>query len=302
MKQFILLITILIFAGQGSTAQKIRFTDTTNIWHVKRYTMATYPNGSNTTWEYGDTVSIDSLLYYKLNGYLIREDSNKVYVKAVTSSPNIDTTEQVVYNYNLNIGDTIKLTYYLNDTTRHYVNKIDSVLINNIYHRMWDIQPVPGNRLGDYNYTVIEGIGSVKGPLYPLNPVGFEQAYQLFCFKNQNSIITVPNNNAIPNPFGGDYLNPGKCALAVNQITALKSTPVVYPHPANQSSVITLPYNINSGILVVYNGMGQVVSTISINNAAKIDVKALNLQSGLYYYRITYNNSAASWQGKLLYE
>ncbi len=301
MKQLCLLIIILL-AAPVADGQKIRFTTTNNNWLVNQYTIN--PIISTKGWGYVDTVFIDTLKYYSLNNTaLIREDSvnDIIYTRALNTPPNTDTSEQILYNYNLNVGDTITFWKQNKDTNRHYVSKIDSVVINGVFHKLWEYQPLPNNPVGQYSYVVIEGIGSMGGPLYPLNPVGFEQHYRLVCFTKNGSFVTVPDNDSIPCPYGGDYLSLSTCLLDVEDNVAAKKSAIISPHPAHSSSVISLPYNLQNGELIIYNTLGQPVRQVSFNNTSKLTIGQLP-GAGMYYYRINDKTNGNAWQGKVVYE
>lgn len=302
MKQLCLLFLILLPA-LGVDGQKIRFTDTTNRWDVQH---TQWGNLAGTFWEwrYSDTITIDTFKYFELGDKLIREDTinERFYVRAKTNSPYIDTLEQVLYDFNLKTGDTIIRWKQKQDTNRHYVAKIDSVLINGVYHKLWQFDPLPNNPVGQYSYIVIEGIGSMGGPLYPLNPVGFEQHYRLTCFKNSGSIITVPTNNSIPSPYNQQhFLSLSTCLLAgVDDAKTNTLSITISPHPANTSSVITLPYALQRGELTIYNTMGQTMRQVSLSNTAKVSIGQLP-NAGVYYYYISDKTNGQLWQGKLVY-
>lgn len=301
MKQLCLLFLILL-SVLGADGQKIRFTAINNNWLVNQYTIN--PIISTMGWGYVDTVFVDTLKYYKLNHVLVREDtvSNRIYTREQVSTPYVDTFEQVLYDFNLKVGDTIELWKQKSDTNRHFVAKVDSVVINGVYHKLWQYDPLPNNPVGQYSYIVIEGIGSMGGPLYPLNPVGFEQHYRLVCFTKNGSLVTVPDNDSIPCPYGGDYLSLNTCLLDIeDKVSAKQSAVVISPHPANSSSVITLPYTLQSGELTIYNTMGQTVRQVSFSNAAKVSI-GQSPNAGMYYYKVSDKMNGKVWQGKVVYE
>lgn len=300
MKQLCLLIIILLAAPRAD-GQKIRFTTTNNNWLVNQYTIN--PIISTMGWGYVDTVFVDTLKYYKLNHVLVREDtvSNRIYTREQVSTPYVDTFEQVLYDFNLKVGDTIELWKQKSDTNRHFVAKVDSVVINGVYHKLWQYDPLPNNPVGQYSYIVIEGIGSMGGPLYPLNPVGFEQHYRLVCFTKNGSLVTVPDNDSIPCPYGGNYLSLSTCLLDVEDNVAAKKSVVISPHPANASSVITLPYTLQKGELIIYNTLGQIIRQVLINKTSKVILGQLP-GAGMYYYRVNDKLNGKGWQEKVVYE
>ncbi|MFH0865220.1 MAG: hypothetical protein V1904_03440, partial [Bacteroidota bacterium] len=149
----------------------------------------------------GDTV-INGItyhkIYYSLDLYygspnetlhcFLREDTTKkVFLKYPTSS-GVDTTEFMLYNFNLNVGDTvtIKLFYPTDSLFKLIVVHIDSTLLLTGYRRfiglgaltlMWD-----GGC--DNSIAWVEGMGCTYSQLYNEIPQGgcWEQGYDLTCF------------------------------------------------------------------------------------------------------------------------
>lgn len=293
MKQFILFITILIFAGQAATAQKIRFTDSGNVWHEL---FAGRGTGGIRMYEILQEGMINGMLY-KATNFPKHVNSTVPFVREDTITKQVfiltDTTEYLLYDFSLNVGDTM---YY--PQGKHFVERIDSVLIDSISYKVSYFSP---ENFG-WEYAVIENIGCIDGLLFPFFNYNLVNGYyQMACFHNAGNKPVFSSPIAYGNQ-ADNFNNTDSCYVSIADISNNNQNLTIAPHPANWSSVITLPYRINNGTIVVYNGIGQVVSTVSIHNVAKIDVKALNLLSGLYYYRITDNNNAATWQGKLLYE
>ena len=71
-----------------------------------------------------------------------------------------DTVDQLLYDYTLKIGDTLNTIY-----TRHYVNDLDSVVINSAQHYVWHFVPAVYTTIGSLHvadYYIIEGIGCLE--------------------------------------------------------------------------------------------------------------------------------------------
>lgn len=301
----ILYAILLLSLFQVSTsAQKIYFTDTTNEWYVKQKTHAPSSQWQNFIFNYKKgSVIINGKTYWDVGLAHIREDTlnEKIYVVHKAISVNIDTSEQVLYDYNLKIGDTIRKTYRIGDTSKHYVLSIDSILIQGVYHKIWDIQGAPGGNSSGYSYKVIEGIGSTSGPLYPLNPTGFEHYYDLYCFHNDGNIITVPNNATIWLPRNGDFLSPGTCLTSVNDFAANNNTIYISPHPANSNSIIKLPFTIYEGELAIYNSVGQLIWRDGFTGVTEMSLANMINIPGTYIYRIT-DKSGQVYRGRFIYQ
>ena len=311
MKHLFLFTIIILFTYQ-TKAQKISFTDTTNEWYYatgyhtvkpKRGYVIHYYN-----YNYKGDSSLNNKNYKKLCGgispiALVRFDSsdNKVYVIVDSNK------ERTLYDYNLKLGDTIKSAYQLRCETNgkiqyieHFVRKIDSVLLNNVYHKRMSLSMA---NQGDYNtcfardYDVIEGIGCTFGILFPLYgiiipaPTYSNIQIGLNCFKNNGK---APTSTGISFICNDTTLNITKTFIQ-NEIT-------LYPQPAHSSFTIELPNKINSGALNLYNNIGQRLYQKTITNQNEIRVTNLDLPSGIYYYNIQNNSRQNQYRGKLLIE
>ncbi len=251
-----LLVLVFVLSCGLSFGQKIRFCDSTNVWHGFEYDLANVPYYSYAfTWQYtGDTV-VSGTIYHKLTynavpgAVLVREDiaAGKVY---------IDT--QVLYDYTLAIGDT----FFFAGTRPHVVTAKDSVIINGVYHRTWHLErstdtPVTGFKTAPYD--VVEGIGCLNSPLFPTDPSHFESSTSLTCF---NSNGTTPS---LSYKVAGYFDNSTSCSLTfgagIKQLSHPKGTVTVYPNPIDNTTKIIFLNNISSGKLIILNSMARQFST-----------------------------------------
>lgn len=109
------------------------------------------------------------------NSYVgaLREDAGqkKVYIVQADSA-----SEQLLYDFNLNVGDTVK--GYFNYSPPLIVTSIDSVLVGVAYRKNWNLNQQP--------MSIIEGIG-----LTPdfLKIPWWEAAVALNCFSENNQTL-----------------------------------------------------------------------------------------------------------------
>ncbi len=141
----------------------------------------------------GDTL-IDHVTYKKLHipfvlsitndsstnvspGYkgAFRQDTVNKKVYFVDPSSN---TERVLYDFNLEIGDTIHSPHGYD-----IVLDIDSILMGDTYRKRWIVNQA-------YHISIIEGLGSTYGLIvnYPGDYVGFPD-YSLICFSKNNTTL-----------------------------------------------------------------------------------------------------------------
>ncbi len=293
MKQLFLLFLILL-SGMGVDGQKIRFTDTSNVWY-ERFSDE-HKFGMTKVQITYDTM-INNIVYYRLPGLgFVREDTVTKTVVRITNSG-----EMIVYDFSLEAGDTL---YYPYTKEHHFVQYIDSVQIDSFWYKVFyfEIIEVIHGTPSKY-YSVIENIGCTEGLNLPWLPYRAERGgYWLNCFYNNgrkpkfNKTIQVGHTN---------FDNTDTCYVfsqnvSVNDIPDLQQPIAIFPHPANATSVISLPYTLQSGELTIYNTMGQTIRQVSFSNTAKVSIGQLP-NAGMYYYRINDKSNGQLWQGKLVY-
>lgn len=115
-----------------SYGQMLRFTESTNKWVEFHWEGPSYPIYYNS-----DTI-IGGFTYQKTSHlYCVREDTvvKKVYARLMQATSFTDTTEHVLYDYNLQLGDTV--TDFVDTfSLKRYVCEIDSFNYNNTWYKM----------------------------------------------------------------------------------------------------------------------------------------------------------------------
>src|SRR3990170_4659238 len=94
---------------------------------------------------------------------VLRQDTLKKKIYAIEKD---STNEKILYDFNLNIGDTVLsfLVFQNNNCDIVTINNIDSLLINEIYHKEFF---TIGCYFPNTDYSFIEGIGGSTGLLAP---------------------------------------------------------------------------------------------------------------------------------------
>ncbi len=253
---------------------------------------------------YGDTV-INGLIYHKLYqvggfsgtsqgggtlyhsmGYYgaIREDTMRHIYFLSSSAGNKDS---LLYDFNLKVGDTLRqynspgLFSNGNSNEANYVYQIDSVLIEGSIRRQFVIASNFGNNQIYQVADIIEGIGSTTGLVEPID-LPFEYSSALICFR-QNGYTVIS---------GSSYFAQDTCIvygpLGVNNITNAPPMFIIYPNPANTSVELTFQLQNKNSVLSLYNTMGQLVKTQTINgNEKSITEDVSALPNGIYYYTLS---------------
>jgi hypothetical protein len=289
---FFLSLCLLTFkVGKSQTNVYHPFPDSAAMWNVHFLNFCFGP----TTEEFhsilitGDTI-INSQTYHKLNipaiqvltnscsiyttlGYngAIREDSaNKtVYIMAPSS-----TTEEVLYDFNLQVGDTVRGYFYNTISGNHeVVQSIDSVLVGGNYRKRWNINP-------NYQVQFIEGVGSTYGLIETL-PGGFVTdlpAISVICF-SENNMTLYPNNL-------------GNCNLITSMESPENNPGIskIFPNPFSDETTIYADHILSNATLTIYNTQGQVVKQIENITGRTITLNRDNLSSGFYFIHLIESN------------
>ncbi len=262
---------MLVVSAQQVAAQKLRITDTLNTWQ-------TY--GNNTECFYEGIVSLshtDSIIsgrsyrytkYYTIHAsgcfpglvgsvcanVFIREDTAAGLVYALRLGT--DTAEQVLYNYNLGLGDTIRHHYPTMDITDSVV-ALDSVLIHGIYHRRFDFMGTGGG--WGRVYSVIEGIGCTNNPVFPAYfDMCFEYSEYVRCYMHDTEAPVFPMRQymCMYTPTSPDYIN---CSsMAAGSISHYSAPLTITPNPANDHFTISGDLLRNT-MATIYDATGRIV-------------------------------------------
>ncbi len=281
---FLLAFAMLIITNT-SFAQKIRFTDSTNSWFSSLHG-AFDPYGGNRTALYDTATVMHGNTYRRIKyigygysagtGLVIREDTatKMVYYRTLPSWGG-DTVEHVLYNYNLNIGDTIQYLDWGSISHVDSVIAIDSILINGVYHKWFDFK----NKVGSEHraYTVIEGVGCTNNPVYPAFGVCFEYFEALWCFR-QNSITPAfgIRRNDCYNSSGAVLQN---CStMDVSKAPPTLTSTTIHPNPASTELNISTASTAN---ITIYDLAGRcILNTQTIKQSTTINTSSWH--NGLY--------------------
>ncbi len=296
----ILLFTISFFAFLlNAFSQKIHFSDSSNHWH----TVFTDNLGHSYHFDYyyGNDTVINGKVYRLLNNtnfdipgvFAIREDTvnNIVYQFEVS----VDTVERVLYNYNLHLGDTISLpSRVLSPTTyTDSVAKIDSTLINGVYHKIFYLMDYR-NINAVHSYVYMEGIGCLNSPLYPPTSTCFETSEVLLCFRQDASYpsFLVPFLFCFSSVSDvvDTFVNLSSCIGFPNGVanTVKGNNVSVLPNPALGFIVAKTRDNWGQGcVFSVFDITGRCVYKASLEaNKNETEINTSNWRPGVYLINI----------------
>jgi hypothetical protein len=243
----------------------------------------------------GDT-TIGSTIFSVLDAEyalcLVREDTvaGKVFVRYIPGAygGSNDTVEQVLYDYNLRIGDT---TFHSVDgvTYFHVVSSLDSILIQGVYHKIWRLEGYT------FPYTVIEGIGCTTYPTFPIVLHQFERSDMLTCYANKYGQPLI-------SPAVSMFDNSTSCKLDISPVRSDKRDAKVIPNPVGRGSKIVMPYCVQSGFFDIVDDMGKHIAAQAINDQSEILIDDKVILPGIYFYRVIDNGSAEVFTGKFVRE
>ena len=321
MKIYVAVLVFLVLSSIGTKAQKIHFTDETNVWRgVHIDGSSGNPNiilTSGYTFRYLRDTILQNTRYHVIGSTAtaaIREDTllGKVYFRFITQrirDYEADTGEHVLYDYNLQVGDTFRTD---NAMGAFYavVNAMDSTLIAGNYYKIWHFSnthsPTYGNlALG----TIVEGIGSVGYPLWPVSFIDFEDAFQLHCFSNAGSQPSI--NPAIRLPFYASSTNWGppttdyfnnttSCTLDVNEFGHHKSIGI-FPNPGGKEIVFETVPALNGGTMIIYNSTGQIMVKADLKDVTVINVGQWLDIPGVYFCDVRDSKFSHIYSGSFIF-
>lgn len=231
---------------------------------------------------YGDT-TINTQLYNKI--YLIENDSilninNMTYFAAIRENSTrqvfVKLTDYIdeilIYDFSLNIGDTIHSNSpngYLSLLTCT-ISDIDTIELENYqFRRRFRI-----NGTGEY---WIEGIGSKGGLLYPISEYLAGTTNSLLCLKQNDTSIYINNPEC------------DKCfcslATAIPNLATKNNSLKIYPNPGTSEIFIEPPFEQGLSTIYIYNSDGNLIKAINASSfPLKLKIKDLPL--GIYFIQV----------------
>ncbi len=283
---------LLQFNVQAQTY--VPFPDSNAVWDV--YTVSD-PDAYNSAFykylTFGDTV-INGLEYTKLykmilNKYCNTCPTDTLYVGAYRNDiPNKivyflqDSIEKILYNFSLNVGDTIPTTYYIE--THGYIMTvcdIDSIQLENGEYRKQFTYEFPV-QLETCDFPVVEGSGSLLGLLETMS-FG-EDAFQtvLVCNHVNDSLLFMSE-------WWEDCKSPeDTCIVGIAESNAPVSNGIeISPNPVKNRSHIRFinPKQIKGNYtLTLYNLVGVRVKTYSNIGNDNLVIDKNDYEAGVYIF------------------
>ena len=270
-----------IWLSIACDAQKIHFSDSTNVWQEF---VVTSTGGPPEFYYYNINVIRDSILgsvdYRVLNiGFMIREDTilKKVYARDV-----VNDSDVVLMDYNLNAGDTFTINFDSPIPYQYVVNGVDSTLIDSIWYKVWHFSRFDSSSDFGPWCDVIEGVGCIQHPTYMLAATGVsgESGHYMYCFSNKG--VTPPLTPAV-----SFFDNTTSCSyyptLEIDDLRLSKDDAIIYPNPVQSELNIISTEKISS--VVISNLYGQMIYSPT-SNSKEVQIDVSKLSSGIYLAKI----------------
>jgi len=207
----------------------------------------------------------------------IREDSGRVYRYKV-----FDSTEVLLFDYNLHLSDSITSCYGA------VVTSIDSVAFAGSYRYVFELDS--GSK-----GIVIEGVGSHWGLGVDCpTAIGIEGGNYLQCYSMNGTTISPKLDTACQFPV----------VVAISRIKDQAMHPAkLFPNPFSYHATITFDNKYNQKYtLTLYDCLGNLVNTIPKISTGKVGLKRNNLKSGIYFYQLISEAGNLNFTGKLIIE
>jgi hypothetical protein len=287
-------LAAFLFAAGNAFSQVNSYFTNNPVWQINSACAVPYPFLQNEAYLYyanGDTI-FNSLVYKKvfkkgqgtfnwmgappagcsgsynytdtLSSYFLRSSGKQVFLRQ-----SMDTSEYLLYDFNLSVGDILPLTFN-NFATDITVTHIDSIYTLQGYRKRFALT---GNTWAEY---LLEGIGHSKGLVEPLH-VPFECGYNLVCFSLDDSAYFPSTGPSCD--FSVEIIS-GKNEFKHN----------VWPNPFNTFTTIQFNAVVNNAELNIYNFHGQKTTAIKGISADRIKVERGALNPGIYFYDLKQNN------------
>lgn len=258
-------------------------TTTTNIY--ERFALSGEDTLINDTSYKKLYIFYDPVLNLKTASYIggIREDQKRVYyigdtihwLKPFNAFNDYNKEKELLlYDFSVEIGDTIWGDSNTNVYGRLIVKDIDTIQIGNTLRKKYY-----------FNYfwvEWIEGIGSRGGLLFAASDIPTGSSYP------SNSLICFFKNDTLL--YHNEYYNncfPSTLSVDSKQI---KSDITVFPNPANGNNIHFELGNNNIKKLEIFDLNGVLIRSFNTNGETFLEYPAGKLCSGIYLYRATDQN------------
>jgi hypothetical protein len=293
--KFLFLTIIPLFSYSQSIV------DTTKLWST--YLLYYYQPYSNTEQiKFISDTLLDGVHYRKVlrtleenpvnwspYGFIREDSSKKVFYRL-----NGDDTEKLMYDFNVQLHDTIHV-YGLYDYSTgdfwemdYFVDSIDNVMVGGVLKKQYHMFYVSQWGMGTEVNQWIEDVGSANGVLRNYNGYVGCNWFKLLCYK-KNGILQYMNPN-----YNSCYLVTG-----IDNLKNLVLGVTISPNPVTNISTFKISgLEKSDGISInIFNSIGKTILTK--RNTMEFQINKNDFPAGIYYYNIS-NKSGIIGSGKII--
>jgi hypothetical protein len=324
MKQLLLLIFFVF--GVEATAQKIRFTDTSNRWKIESIVgmigescqeLAIMKMGPDTT-IHGLAYKMPQVLYYsrrcelanggswntggqagaKITGGYYREDTilNRLYCRSTWPG---DTAEYIIFDAGWRIGDTLNWGAGVSLVNKSIVVGYDSAFLNNSWHKVFRMAYAVSAGSGS-GFDIVEGIGCTKGPGYPVHAVvPFENSDWLRCFEHSGQRPAFSLASGLYSGFN----NTSSCNVAPLSVkpSITDAAVTVVPNPGGSLAILQMGKTIRSGKFWMANAEGKLITSFELLDKSEVPIGQFVFSPGIYFYSLYDNIGGQRFTGSFIF-
>jgi hypothetical protein len=300
----VLLLSIFWSFNLTSLAQQYQpIPDSNAVWDIVFFRDPAFPDlpPYHSHFKYsikGDTV-LDNLLYSKIfrtfinihcsndtSVSLYRFVRNDVINKKVYFYSIDNNAEELLYDFDLQTGDTLKGAVFLN--TNFTVGVIDSIPIHDVFHKRYEI--LINNYF--FQYYLIEGIGTSLGlfervvEFWPIHDLRFFTLDGSLAYTSQNAIACE--------------LETDTCFVDVKEVSETRGLKV-FPNPVNNVLNIEINDRILKNTLCnlsIYDLYARCLLNIDFYNNVQVNLSSF--MDGVFFYQINFKGSRRIYNGKLI--
>jgi hypothetical protein len=198
---------------------------------------------------------------------LIREAGNVVYFKSPYGS------ERILYDFNLEAGDTANVCNLYCDVMQVVVKNVDFVDYLGIQRKRWELE-------GWTEEYWVEGIGDLFGPFHTkfLECIT-DNDFSLLCFYQGNELRYIKENE-------NDCF---QTSVGIKEDTG-EGNVILRPNPVIQGQAFEIQTDNSIKEICVFNTEGKLMMRMMPEAGKSIFIGTANLNAGLYLLRMTFMN------------
>jgi hypothetical protein len=291
MKKVILLFGLFLSfdLGFSQTNKYFPFPESNAVWRDSTCGVISWEMAGDTVWdnfayhkitrnEFVYPLSISQLCEYwdppSFHTYYAGAIRQDTALRKVYFMPPGSTTDTLLYDFNLVVGDTVRTYITFGGELEAVVTDIDSILIGSQYRKRW-IVPIE-----HWPFKIIEGIGSTRGPIEPIAPLGGYTQYETLICYSHNFQTLYP------------YYYPYSICEVVTGIPEQSQAEIISisPNPSNGKFIIETPMTGKLSVQI-FDLNGLLMFRQNIYDKTNIDVTVLN--EGLYILTVKSDASIA---------